>query len=160
MNEYKVVLIVFFSLLLSFFLLERTGEDIVYLHSEEDSHLGGEMNAVLVPFQWVSKRLLNEDKAFGGCHGFSKEGIVQAQFKIRTQLCQGEINKKLDLETILQNIPKSNHGHAFKMIREAERIRQENHQRQLEQNRIMQEQEFRKERLKPKKIVVYKSING
>lgn len=149
MNEYKVVLIVCFSFLLSFFMLEQTREDIVYLHSEEDSHLGGEMNAVLVPFQWVSKRLLNEDKASGGCHGFSKEGIVQAQFKIRTQLCQGEINKKLDLETILQNTPKSNLEHAFKMIqREAERIRQENHQRQLEQNQIMREQEIRKERPK------------
>jgi len=34
---------------------------------------GGEMNAVLVLFQWVSKHLLNEDKAPGGCHGFSKE---------------------------------------------------------------------------------------
>jgi len=29
MNEYKVVLIVFFSLLLSFFMSEQTGEDIV-----------------------------------------------------------------------------------------------------------------------------------
>lgn len=87
MNEYKVVLIVFFSLLLSFFMLERTGEDIV--------------------------------------------------------------DKKLDLETILQNTPKNSHEHTFKMIqREAERIRQENHQRQLEQNRIMREQEIRKERLK------------
>jgi len=31
------------------------------------------MNAVLFPFQWMTKHLLNEDKASGGCHGFSKE---------------------------------------------------------------------------------------
>jgi len=34
---------------------------------------GGEINADVVPFQLVSKKLLNEDKASGGCHGFSKE---------------------------------------------------------------------------------------
>jgi len=87
MNEYKVVLIVFFSLLLSFFMSEQTGEDIV--------------------------------------------------------------DKKIELEAILQNTPKNIHEHAFKMIqREAERIRQENHQRQLEQIRIKREQEIRKEQLK------------
>lgn len=146
MNEHKVVLIVFISLLLSFFMLEQTGEDIVYLHSEEDSHLG-----VLVPFQWVSKHLLNEDKASAGCHGFSKEGIIRGQFKIWTQLRQGEIDKKLDLETILQHTPKGIHEHAFKMIqREAQKIRQENHRRQLEKNRITQEQEVQKERPKLK----------
>lgn len=32
-----------------------------------------------------------EDKASGGCHGFLKEWIVQAQFKIQKQLRQGEI---------------------------------------------------------------------
>ncbi|AVK83545.1 hypothetical protein C3943_08185 [Lysinibacillus sp. B2A1] len=89
MNEYKVVLIVFFSLLLSFFMLEKTGEDIV--------------------------------------------------------------DKKIELEAILQNTPKNIHEHAFKMIqREAERIRQENHLRQLEQNRIKRKQEIRKEQLKLK----------
>ncbi|MDM5231096.1 hypothetical protein [Lysinibacillus pakistanensis] len=35
--------------------------------------IGDEINANLVSFQWVSKHLLNEDKASGGCHGFSKE---------------------------------------------------------------------------------------
>lgn len=89
MNEYKVVLIVFFSLLLSFFMLEKTGEDIV--------------------------------------------------------------DKKIELEAILQNTPKNIHEHAFKMIqREAERIRQENYLRQLEQNRIKRKQEIRKEQLKLK----------
>lgn len=89
MNEYKVVLIVFFSLLLSFFMLEKTGEDIV--------------------------------------------------------------DKKIELEAILQNTPNNIHEHAFKMIqREAERIRQENHLRQLEQNRIKRKQEIRKEQLKLK----------
>jgi len=33
------------------------------------------MNTGVVPFQHVSKHLLNEDKAFSGCHGFWKEWI-------------------------------------------------------------------------------------
>jgi len=32
--------------------------------------IGEEMNADLVPFQWVPKHRLNEDKASGGYHGF------------------------------------------------------------------------------------------
>jgi len=31
------------------------------------------MDAGVIPFQGISKHLLNEDKASGGCHGFSKE---------------------------------------------------------------------------------------
>jgi hypothetical protein len=35
-----------------------------YLYSAENSpSIGGEMNAILVPFQWVSKHLLNKDKS-------------------------------------------------------------------------------------------------
>jgi len=63
-----------------------------------------EMDEVVTSLQAVSKYLLNENKASGGCHGFSKEWIVRAQFKIRThwlsvakakrqqQLRQGEID--------------------------------------------------------------------
>ncbi len=48
--------------------------NLFYLHSAEDSSLYRVVrNAVLVPFKWVSKHLLNEDIASGGCHGFSKE---------------------------------------------------------------------------------------
>ena len=35
--------------------------------------IGGKINVVIIPFLWVSKHLLNEDKASGGCHGFLKE---------------------------------------------------------------------------------------
>ncbi len=32
--------------------------------------IGEEMNADLVPFQWIPKHRLIEDKASGGCHGY------------------------------------------------------------------------------------------
>ncbi len=43
-------------------------------------------------FQQVSKHLLKEFKASGGCHGIGKEFFVQAQSRFRTQLCRGIID--------------------------------------------------------------------
>ncbi|WP_342515341.1 hypothetical protein MKY34_19120 [Sporosarcina sp. FSL K6-1522] len=66
----------------------------VYLHSanlfvlkakrqlqKTSTSIGGEMNAVLFPVQWVFKHLLNEDKASGGCHRFLEELFELARKK-------------------------------------------------------------------------------
>jgi len=46
----------------------------------------------------VSKHQLKEVKASGGCHRFGKEFFVQAQSRIRTQLCRGIIDKDKEKE--------------------------------------------------------------
>ncbi len=62
--------------------------------------IGDEINAILVSFQWVSKHLLNEDKASGGCHGLficakakrQQQMFSVAKAKRQLQLRQGEID--------------------------------------------------------------------
>jgi len=73
-------------------LLKNGSAFFIFIQQKTLTSTGGEMNAVLIPFQWVSKHLLNEDKASGGCHGIGKEFFVQAQSRFRTQLCRGIID--------------------------------------------------------------------
>jgi len=52
----------------------------------------------------VSKHLLKEVKASGGCHGIGKEFFVLAQSRFRTQLCQGIIDKDIILLSIIYRL--------------------------------------------------------
>ena len=59
----------------------RNSFSFIFIQQKTPTSTGGEMNAVLFPFQWVSKHLLNEDKASGGCHGIGKELIKDVSLK-------------------------------------------------------------------------------
>ena len=67
-------------------------EFFIFIQQKTLTSIGDEMDVVLFPVQWVNKRSLNKDKASGGCLRFWEELIVQAQFKIWTQLRRGVID--------------------------------------------------------------------